>query len=281
MENFWRNVDIKSKDECWPWMKGKTRMGYGTFWHEGKSMRANRLALIFSGDLPPYESALSLHSCDNPSCCNPNHLRWGTQAENMSDTVLRKRAPFGERGGNASIKEETAEKIMKMRVDGFIVPEIAESLGLSNALVMGVYTGRSWSYLHGVNGNPTLEELKSSKPRKKKSPQRKMTDAMVDRILTGRMTGLTCKDLAEELGLKEGTVSPVFSGLSYTERHGVNGNPTTEELKSFKVSRKALSFDETTEVIRLLSLGYSSASIAEKFGVGKATISRIKNAPVR
>ncbi|WP_434452948.1 HNH endonuclease signature motif containing protein [Lentzea sp. E54] len=31
------------------------------------------------------------HHCDTPSCCNPDHLYWGTQSENMQDCVRRGR----------------------------------------------------------------------------------------------------------------------------------------------------------------------------------------------
>lgn len=276
MELFWKNVDVKGKDDCWPWKKGKTKLGYGSLWLDGKSLRAHRVALSLETGEPTDSDLCALHSCDNPSCCNPSHLRWGTHTENMQDAVLRKRNAFGEKSPNASISEEIASKIMRMRLEGLKVPEIADALGLKEGLVMSVYVGRSWAHLHGKDGNPTLEELRSAKCKRGEANNRVLTHDMIDRILQGKMEGLTCKDLADELGIKEGTASPVFCGKAFSERHGKFGNPTTEEIRSLKISRKALSFDETTEVIRLLEQGYTGASIANRFKVGKATISRIK-----
>ncbi|WP_369074505.1 helix-turn-helix domain-containing protein [Rhizobium ruizarguesonis] len=31
----------------------------------------------------------TLHSCDNKLCCNPAHLRWGTQSENVLECIQR------------------------------------------------------------------------------------------------------------------------------------------------------------------------------------------------
>lgn len=276
MDTFWKNVEINKEDECWPWLRGKTPKGYGNAWINGKFIRANRYALQDSKGPPPSEDMYALHSCDNTSCCNPAHLRWGTQKENMQDAILRKRNSFGEKSTSSLINEETASRIMRMRMEGFKSPDIAKKLSLGEGLVMAVYTGRSWAHLHGVNGNPTKQELNNAKCKRGPSANRVLTDEMIDRILQGKMEGLTCKDLANELGIKEGTASPVFCGKKFSERHGKHGNPTTEELVSFKVSRKALTFDETTDVIRLLEAGYTGDSIAKKFGVGKATISRIR-----
>ena len=32
-----------------------------------------------------------MHSCDNPSCCNPSHLSVGTHAENVKDAINKER----------------------------------------------------------------------------------------------------------------------------------------------------------------------------------------------
>lgn len=278
MQRFWDKVLKAGKDECWPWVGNRTDREYGVFWVDGKNVRAHRYVLILEKGEPSDPALFALHSCDNPPCCNPAHLRWGTSQDNSDDMVLRKRSPRGERSGSAKITEEIASKILKMRVEGFKVDEISSSLSISRDLVMGIYIGKNWSHLHGVDGNPTLKELKSSRPKNRvRAHNRILTEEMIDAIFHGRITGKTCPEIASELGLSVGTVSPVFSGHAFTDRLGVFGNPTREKLLSVKAGpKKALTDDEVKEVLTLLEQGYTGASIANRFKVGKATISRIK-----
>ncbi len=87
---FWSNVDITANpDECWNWLREKQRKGYGVAYFNGARWRANRLAWCLAN-----RQAIQLqilHSCDNPSCCNPSHLREGTAKDNVDDMVERGR----------------------------------------------------------------------------------------------------------------------------------------------------------------------------------------------
>ena len=99
-ERFWEKVDIKSDDECWNWNACKT-YGYGHFNGDknGKLVnerRAHRISYTLSnGPIPT--GLMVLHSCDNPSCVNPNHLSVGTHQENMDQMMERKRWRPGNR----------------------------------------------------------------------------------------------------------------------------------------------------------------------------------------
>jgi hypothetical protein len=59
---------------------------------------AHRLSYaIHNGEI---KSGLNvLHSCDNPSCVNPSHLRCGTASDNQQDAYSRKRrvSPFSKK----------------------------------------------------------------------------------------------------------------------------------------------------------------------------------------
>jgi hypothetical protein len=75
---------------CWPWMALRDRDGYGSFSIDNRPHRANRVALIISiGELQTYIHAC--HRCDNPACCNPEHLFPGTNADNQHDSVIKGR----------------------------------------------------------------------------------------------------------------------------------------------------------------------------------------------
>ena len=89
----------KQPNGCWLWIgKRKTREGYG--WikvsrEDGTGRYMNRRAhrVIYEGFNGYLSFRLVLaHTCDNPSCCNPEHLRAVEQAENVRDMIEKGRA---------------------------------------------------------------------------------------------------------------------------------------------------------------------------------------------
>lgn len=90
---FWSKVD-KSGD-CWTWTAGRNDLGYGQFSYGGKggkNVGAHRYAYMLTHGAIP-EGAFVLHNCDNPSCVRPDHLRIGSQVDNMRDRSQRGRNP--------------------------------------------------------------------------------------------------------------------------------------------------------------------------------------------
>jgi hypothetical protein len=87
-ERFWSKVEKTEK--CWNWT-GSTARGYGQFRNELLKMeKAHRYSYrLHKGEIPT--DLFVLHSCDNPKCCNPEHLRLGTLKENSLDAVARGR----------------------------------------------------------------------------------------------------------------------------------------------------------------------------------------------
>jgi len=82
--------------DCLEWQGGKTGRGYGTIWLDGIHEATHRLAWVLANGRPIPEGMYVLHSCDNKICCEPEHLRLGTQAENMQqwgDSQIEKPLP--------------------------------------------------------------------------------------------------------------------------------------------------------------------------------------------
>lgn len=75
---------------CLEWTGTRFTNGYGMLGVGGKMLRAHRVAHeLFIGPIP--DGLHVLHSCDNPPCVNPAHLRTGTRIDNMQDKALRGR----------------------------------------------------------------------------------------------------------------------------------------------------------------------------------------------
>lgn len=149
---FLRNVE-KSEHGCWLW-SGQNNGTYGTFHVLGasKTVYAHRLAfeLFVEPILPGY---VVMHTCDQPLCVNPSHLRQGTQQENMLDKAAKGRAFYpgmkrplhGAANPAAKVSPETVEAIRTAYASGTTnYRELAGQFGISKSQAFRIVKGHSW-----------------------------------------------------------------------------------------------------------------------------------------
>lgn len=91
---FWDNVNIAEGNKCWTWTGTKDQHGYGKIGYGGRDYKADYKAHRMAYEMrfgPIADGKVICHTCDNPSCVNPNHLFEGTQADNAKDTSRKGR----------------------------------------------------------------------------------------------------------------------------------------------------------------------------------------------
>lgn len=88
--NFWSKVDTTG--DCWLWLAGTDRDGYGKFqftpspMERQRHVRAHRFAWTLAvGEIPM--GMVIAHHCDNPPCVRPDHLWLATPRQNNDDKV--------------------------------------------------------------------------------------------------------------------------------------------------------------------------------------------------
>ena len=138
VSRFWRLINQRGPGDCWPWM-GDTDQGYGVFFYQGRMRRAPELALSFTTGEQRLPELDTCHSCDNPPCCNPAHLRFDTRQSNVAE--------MHERGRARSSSKLTANQVVLMRqrrAAGARQKDLAEQFGITDGQVSMIVRGHRW-----------------------------------------------------------------------------------------------------------------------------------------
>lgn len=144
-DRFWAKVD--QSGDCWIWTAAKLGNGYGQF--KARSyhvVTTHRLSYeMAKGPIP--DGMFVCHTCDNPSCVNPEHLFVGTPKDNVQDMVSKGRAKPGPplRGGangNATLSEETVRQIRALPLS---YRALSARFGVSKSQIARIKTGVAWS----------------------------------------------------------------------------------------------------------------------------------------
>ena len=136
-------------DDCimWPYAKrGDGRGGrlYGAVKIGGIQKLAHRCMCILANGEPPTSRHEAAHSCHNPACINPRHLRWATRLENEADKDARGTRPRGENHKNTHLFNEDVRAI---RADLRTQREIARSYGIAQSQVYMIRSRKTWKHV--------------------------------------------------------------------------------------------------------------------------------------
>lgn len=140
---FWARIIEREEDECWEWPGARNTAGYGTYRiGDGKYMNTHRFAYITRiGPLSSEECAL--HTCDNPPCCNPNHLFKGSRKDNAIDRVAKGRGNFvngiSHTNNRSGLSERDWDEIYERHINGGVPQkELAREFGVSQGTISNI-----------------------------------------------------------------------------------------------------------------------------------------------
>lgn len=197
-DRLWAKVEKKEPGDCWNWQGYVSETGYGRVQINGQSYYAHRVIynLVYPGVInlnsPRDKKAAGflMHSCDNPLCCNPLHLRPATIKENNDDCLKKGRRvmPRGEHHHRAVFSNKEAAEILNFANQGLTTRQIAKKLNKNRSSI------KSLLYRHKVD----------------KLARKVTSDEQIEKIVQMRQGGMTQKAVADAMQMNLSTVKSIL-----------------------------------------------------------------------
>lgn len=131
----------KIKNDCWIYNeKMRDKSGYGLCSVNGVTRKSHRVSYeVFKGEIP--RNMMVCHSCDNPSCINPDHLWIGTNSENIIDMVKKNRSK------QAKLSPDQVIEIRNMYKNDNKFKWIADLFGISDTHITKIIKRLKWKHI--------------------------------------------------------------------------------------------------------------------------------------
>ena len=148
---FWGYVTVSDADGCWEWTGSKDKGGYGRIRVGDKKMLAHRFSWeLANGAIPTgdgHHGVCVCHRCDNPGCCNPNHLFLGTQPENIQDMKRKGRVRYRSGSDHPESKLTPAQAMEIRSCPDISGAEFGRRFGVCRTTVLDIRNGKAWRHL--------------------------------------------------------------------------------------------------------------------------------------
>jgi hypothetical protein len=155
---------VNKTETCWNWTASVDFGGYGHVRVCRSLMKTHRVAWMMHNKCLVPDGLDILHSCvGNTRCCNPEHLRPGTDADNSGDKMAQGRNFIprvkGERHGMSKLKEEQIIEIRKLHATGkYRQKDIGEMFGVTRSMISYVVNGKNWTHLKPLDGTAPIAQ---------------------------------------------------------------------------------------------------------------------------
>jgi len=178
----------------------------------GKRRKAHIMAFELAGGVLP-EGKLLRHLCNIPRCCNPDHLKVGTHAENMADKAASG-VTAGEKNWNALLTNQQACEIYATKGCGSAAA-LAGRFGVPTNLVRRIWNGESYAKSTGASQKP------KGRPQGDANPASKCSNETAVVIYEEKKTGvLTAAATARKYGVSDQMVRNIWSGKTHSSITG-------------------------------------------------------------
>lgn len=136
-ERFWPKVERRGTRECWEWTGAIVKCGYGQILHSrGRRVYAHRASWELARGAVP-DGLWVLHTCDNRTCVNPDHLFLGTYLTNIWDKTRKGR----------SARKLTEPQVLEIRASTDSRAALAARYGVSVNMIHYVQMRHSWKHV--------------------------------------------------------------------------------------------------------------------------------------
>jgi predicted XRE-type DNA-binding protein len=243
---------------CHEWQASRDDDGYGWFKFPGGNVsKAHRFALTLKLGRPLQPGMQSQHLCNNPPCCNPDHLVEGLPKQNSHQMVLDGRSLPGD---------------------------------LNPSKTADLPRGEDWHAAHPKAARDAVMKEKCSGDRHwtKRDPARRaaaaascaaarvLTEDMVRDIRQLAQDGFLQREIASHYGLSQTTISNAVSGRQWAHVEGALQDQGAKRIRRGSANPRA-SIDEATAllILREGAAGTKQARIAERLGISKAVVNNV------
>lgn len=144
-KRFWSRVKKEANENgCWEWQGKRMLQGYARVGYKGAYILGHHLSWFLTYGIKP---KFLLHSCDNPPCVNPSHLREGGHKENAQDRVARGRQQQGVGFSHAVLTDEKVREARRLYAEKMMIKDIAKLFGVAKTTISYAVNRKSWTHV--------------------------------------------------------------------------------------------------------------------------------------